>query len=137
MPVRTGLWRCSVVGSLLLATVVALACSSGCGKKIDLVNVSGSVKVKGQPLTHGVVMIKPADGNITSALIQPDGTFTVTDVMPGEVNISINEFVMDRDPSQGAGSKRVAIPEKYKEMETSGLKFTVGPDSQAIDLNLD
>jgi hypothetical protein len=132
----------------ILLTTLAVIGVVGCGGE-RRETIPGTVTLKGQPLPSGVVRIHGPGDRLATAMIQPDGTFTITDVMPGEVQVSVVE-----DPSSSGGGmppppgapaapspapavKRVPIPAKYKDIKTSGLKYTITPGMKELVIKLD
>jgi hypothetical protein len=127
-------------GWCLLVTLVAIVGLAGCaGDKRK--TVRGTVTLKGQPLTSGTVrMFGPGD-QLSTAEIRPDGTFAVTDVPAGEIRVAVVETAgggaaSGTGPGAPAG-KRVRIPDKYKDVKTSGLVYSVdaGTETLAVQLN--
>jgi hypothetical protein len=140
-------YRCAlglvVVGSIGLA----VGCS---GDKRQ--NVTGVVTLDGQPLGEGVVQFLGPGDRLSTARIQPDGTFVATDLVPGD---SIQVAVID-DPERAmarlgkpqakadmppvdqgpAPAKAVAIPKKYKDFKTSGLSYTISPETPTVEVKL-
>jgi hypothetical protein len=135
-----------------LLAVASLAGASGCG---GTATVTGTVSYQGQPVTHGSVTFRSADGAARSAPILADGSYTVEGVHTGEVKVGI----ISRDPDKGRstskkngksstpikmGQKSVPpgkkgdeqkkspvpgwfpLPHNYENPETSGLGCTVG-----------
>jgi hypothetical protein len=132
---------------LAVATLVGLA---GCSPKEKRVNVSGTVTLGGRPLTEGVVQFHGPGDRLSTAKIQPDGTFVATDILPGDnVQVAIiddpdqvmSQMVAPLDGSvppveQKSAAKQVKIPAKYKSFDTSGLSYTVGPMGTQIEIKL-
>ncbi|MDY3553146.1 hypothetical protein R5W24_002238 [Gemmata sp. JC717] len=134
---------------LTVAGVAAvLAAAPGCsGQKPQ--NVSGVVTLNGKPLTSGVVRFHGTGDRMATANIQPDGTFVATDVMPGEVKVAVTESLIaaggaratpNAAKSQGLSApeqpKRVAIPPKYKDVNTSNLNYTITPSMANLEIAL-
>ncbi len=125
--------------------LLCLLVTSGCGGPGDL---SGTVTYKGKPLSTGTVNVVGGDGIICSGIIQDDGTFTVTGLVPGKVQIAVTSINPAKQKSiakpksgmevapKGDGSKWFAIPEQYADFERSGLTFDLerGPNSFPIEL---
>jgi hypothetical protein len=121
-----------------LLGLVAVAAAVGCGgtKKVT---VTGTVSYKGQPVTAGMVQFVGAPGTAPAGgLIKNDGTFTVTDVTPGEVKVS---FLATPPSSKDPPGPKVTtvgdLPEKYRDAEKSGLKYTITPDTTKLDIKID
>jgi len=116
---------------------------SGCSKGIKKVTVSGTVSYKGQPLQSGILKFIGPEGAYSAAAIQPDGTFIITDVVPGEVKVGIMEAPGGTGSSSSPDDKKAAprpkpasLPEKYREPETSGLKYTITPETKELTIDI-
>ena len=67
----------------------------------------------------------------------------MTDVVPGEVKVGIMESPQgsgsssspDEKKPSGARAPAVSLPEKYREPQTSGLTYTITPETK--DLHID
>lgn len=148
-----------VFGLVLLLPLVA-GCSAGEGK------VSGRVLFDGTPLPAGRVTFRPADSRMNSVSVELDEQGNYQAVLPaGEVKVSVDNREWEPQPSLGPGplppglppevqkalgssakpgdggpvraSKRyVKIPERYHELETSELQFTVVRGEMKKDLEL-
>src|SRR5690242_12486783 len=72
---------------LILAAVIG---APGCGKRTA--TVTGKVTYKGEPLKGGIVAFIPPRGGGTAvaADIAEDGTYTATDVLVGEVEVTVD-----------------------------------------------
>lgn len=145
---------------------VALACLpfvlAGCGGRINHGEVSGLVSIDGQPVTAGNVLIVSEDGQWTATgPLHGDGVYSIREAPLGKVRIAVQTLMYrgtavppprvgrpGGDASQ-VGSKGMmlpdpsvrglvyrAIPEKYEQVETSGLSSEVVKGDQRIDLPL-
>lgn len=129
---------------LAALAAVALIAAAGCGPKgVKKVTVSGTVSYKGQSLQSGILKFVGPDGAYSAASIQPDGTYIITDVVPGEVKVGVMEAPGGSGSSSGdtkgsAAPKRpaVSLPEKFREPETSGVKYTITPDTKELAIDL-
>jgi hypothetical protein len=135
---RTFLLRGFSGRALALAALAVVA--AGCAKADKKVTVKGTVTYKGQPLKAGILKFVGSNGAYSAASIQPDGTFIVTDVVPGEVKVGVMEAPQGWGSSSGVKGpppKPPAnpLPAKYREPETSGLKYTIPPSD--TDLKID
>jgi hypothetical protein len=115
--------RCKAVLSGLVCTLLL---SMGCGlsdgrvvKDYKFNPVKGRVFTGDQPMTQGTVEFQPvSDPNFTSAgPIQPDGSFTLTTIMPGKTNSGApeGEYRVMISVPQPPGQRPVGpfrIPEK-------------------------
>src|SRR5262245_7756326 len=134
MPMRfSRIWMLGLVGAALAL--------SGCSKSGPTrVNVKGTVSHNGQRLSSGMLQFTGASG-FSAAVIQPDGTFTITDVLTEEVKVS----VMDTPQSSGSSSLEktaapqrppVQLPEKFRHPEQSGVKYTITEQTKELDIDL-
>jgi hypothetical protein len=115
--------------ALLAAT---LTFAAGCGKPgKKMVNVTGTVSYQGQQLQTGVVKFLAPNGDFATAAIRPDGTFLMTDVVPGEQKVAYVGGPMSVGSSdKGVGKttptpKAVTVPTKFGDPQTSGVTVTV------------
>jgi len=138
-----------IIGSIPLMILLASVCGCGHGT-----NVTGKVIYKGRPVAYGSVIFLCSDKTARSGVIEPDGSYTIEDVPPGDVNIA----VISRDPSKGrsvlrgqkpsqpgknkaASSEKTAkqwfpLPSKFEDPKTSGLGYIVASDSAVHDIDL-
>ena len=128
---------------------LAVLCALGCGSdRPDLVPIRGEVIYSGEPLrdvTQGIVRYTPkASGTAAreaSARIQQDGSFEMTTFQKGD-GVVVGEYshyslcllVTSLDArangkrSSRAAGRKLMIPEKYLEADTSGLSDQVDVD---------
>lgn len=125
---------------------------AGCGGSTNppTVAVGGTVTFKGEPLTSGTVRFNPADpqkGRPAEGQIEKDGRFTLSTykqgdgALAGEYGVSVTSFtdgpkVPAKDKGMGLGDVS-AIPQKYGNPKTSGLKETVAAGKPRSDLALE
>lgn len=133
---------CNFSSHLLGLAVTLFVATSGCSSGIKKVTVSGTVSYKGQPLQSGILKFVGPEGSYSAASVQPDGTFTVTDVVPGEIKVGIMESPAGYGSSSGdkkgparPSAAASSLPQKYREPETSDLKYTITSDTK--DLRID
>lgn len=141
----TTLWPRSFPGRLLgLVAVVAVAGCSGAGG-VKKVTVHGTVSYRGQPLRSGILKFIGPEGAYSAASIQSDGTFIITDVVPGEVKVGIMEAPQgsgsssspdEKKTSSGPKTPPVSLPEKYREPETSGLTYTITSETKELPIDI-
>ncbi|MCS7306512.1 MAG: carboxypeptidase-like regulatory domain-containing protein [Thermoguttaceae bacterium] len=120
----------SRTGIVLLGGV--LACLAGCGKKENLVSVSGTVLLDGKPLNGAVVTFHPVKGGPTGhAKTDASGRFTVMTgtlggIKPGEyiVTVQKTEELTRTDPLAPEKPPALLTPVKYANVKTSPLKYT-------------
>ena len=135
-------YRFSTVFALVaLPGVLVLA---GCSSSKKGFALKGSVSYQGQPLTSGIVRLHMAENRVAMARIQPDGSFEATDLFAGEVKATIEADPMEEmQRRMRAGvrgpmapiPKSTPIPAKYKDVNTSGLVFTI-ESNQPLDIAL-
>ncbi len=128
----------------LLAAVVAVAAASGCsGGTAKKTTVIGTVTYKGERLQSGILRVTGPEGSFATASIRPDGTFTLTDVVPGEVKVGVMEAPRNSSSSDAkpgtpaAPAKRAAqLPANVRDPEKSGLKYTITPDMRELTIDI-
>jgi hypothetical protein len=116
-------------GGLLALVCLAAGCSCSGDRRAV---VRGTVSLDGVPLPYGVVQFHGSAGRVVTAALRSDGTFTATDLPPGEVRVAVVEDIM----TTPKGKNRVQIPAKYKDARTSGLGYTVTPATRNLDIAL-
>jgi hypothetical protein len=130
----------------VLVLIVGISGCSGNKRKV----VYGTITLDGRPLSPCIVRFHGANGYLTTALLQDDGKFSMTDVIPGEykVTIKIDEAVGAGTPEPGSGGKRKRpqpagkgaasrIPAKYLNPTTTDLIFTITPDTDQLAIHLE
>ena len=117
---------------------------AGCGGP-RTAPVSGTVWYNDEPLTNGTVAFLGDDGRGASAMIQEDGTYTIPQAPVGPVKVTVQTFppppsvVPPGTPAKSVKRpwlRYVAIPEHYRDMNRSGLRYVVAPGRQTIDIHL-
>jgi hypothetical protein len=141
------------------ALVFCLLLTGGCGKirhSVEHVNVTGTVKYKGQPVKGGKVAFVTVEGAFASTgVIDPTGKYTISSP-EGEVRISVDNRMLnkqDRGNKQDAARKGAGrpdagepdpvkgvyqpLPTKVYSTDTSGLTYIVTKDaSQTFDIEI-
>jgi hypothetical protein len=117
----------------MAAAIVAV---SGCNKGIQKVTISGTISYKGQPLSSGLLKFVGPEGSTSAAVIQPNGKFIITDVVPGEVKVGVVEAPQGGKTASGAKTAPVDLPEKYRDPEKSGLKYTITPGMSELNIDI-
>jgi hypothetical protein len=125
--------------------VVALLFLSGCGGAYDS-TVTGVVKIDGKNLPRGLVGFHPVSpGPSAYAVIDENGTYAVrtgreSGLPPGEylVTVASNELPATERSAQGGPPPpgKSITPAWYRTKQASGLKFTVKPGKNEINLEL-
>jgi hypothetical protein len=133
---KTLLTRCLVLA-------VAVVTVAGCNKSVKKVTVNGSITYKGQPLQSGIVQFVGSDGGAYSAAsIQPGGNFIMTDVVPGDVKVAVQAAPGGSGSSSGGSDQPaqkgapVNLPDKFRNAETSELKYTITPDTTELKIDI-
>lgn len=114
----------AALGFLILPLLLT---GAGCSDNQRL-TINGSVSYKSQPLQAGIVKFYGPGDHLEMAYIR-DGVFTITDVTPGEIKVTV-----EPDPSRG---KSAPIPKKYADRKTSGLDFTITPKTKELPIKLE
>jgi len=118
---------------LRILPLLALVALTGCGGGSAGLPVSGTVTVKGQPLTKGFVRFVPdaargaSVGTELVGGIGPDGKYDIPNgVPPGwyKVSVATGETVDSTKPY----ATKSAVPARYLRPDTSGLTFEVKPN---------
>jgi hypothetical protein len=114
----------------LLGLVLLLVATSGCGGGDKKLTINGTVTYKGQPISGGMLQFAATQGGApAAAVINKDGTYSMTGVTPGEVKVSITATPGAKLPAD--------LPEKYYDPEKSGLKYTITPNTTQLDIKMD
>jgi hypothetical protein len=140
--------RTRVTSRVGVAAVMSLGCllMSGCGKKVVLVPVAGTVTLDGQPLSKGMVTFMPDLAKGNSAQSAPTGTIDKGNYQlstlgqlgapPGWYKVIIEDAFLEDVSSLPA--KKSAIPLKYRNLRTTDLVVEAAADPKpgAYDLKL-
>ncbi len=149
----------------LLSILAFFAFVAGCGGAGAKGKMSGKVLYSGKPVTGGSVIFRPDAPSENTVIAQIDANGNYTASLPvGPVKIAVDnkdlqplETGLKKQPRpnlpKGAvgGTDKpdprvnpqkppgtyVKIPEKYYEVETSGLTYTVKSGSQNFDIKLE
>jgi hypothetical protein len=118
--------------------VAAWGCSD---KGVQRVTVKGTITYKGQAVPAGILRFIGPGVAYSAAVIQPDGSFIITDVVTGEVKVGVMEGPQSSGSSSGApapGPKTppVSLPDKYRDPEKSGVKYTITPETMQLNIDL-
>jgi hypothetical protein len=122
-------------------------CLIGCGNA----DMSGKVLLDKKPLVFGTVMVLGPDKLPRQCPIAEDGSYSVKDIPPGEVQVAVNTV----DPKsmnknlirrEGVDTKLYGnfdhiqgwfpIPPSYGDYKTSGLTYTLSRGGNAIDIEM-
>ena len=113
--------------AVLLVTTLTLL--TGCGQPTkNVVTVTGTVTYNGQQVKAGIVKFEAPNGDFATAMIGPDGRFTITDVVPGAQKVAYVSGPTSSGSSDGTATnapKAAAVPQKFGDFQTSGVTVTV------------
>lgn len=126
---------------------MALLTLAGCGPKVALYPVTGTVEFRGKALTTGVVAFHHDDGTspIAKGDIQSDGSFTLLTHSPGDGAVAGTYAVTVTSMIPGHGiegqdadyrAPKPLIPLKYMRLLETPLKATVEEKENVIKLSL-
>jgi hypothetical protein len=130
-----------------------LALTAGCsGNKSSKVTVQGKVTYASQPAAGVRITFKGANNDTVSTLTKAGGNYIVTEVPRGEVKVAVETppsmtLYGNRAPAppkgtpviapaEGEVSKATRLPTKYRDPESSGLRYTVEQSNQEINVDL-
>ncbi|HEV3446069.1 MAG TPA: hypothetical protein VG099_15615 [Gemmataceae bacterium] len=148
-----------------LLALLALFALVGCGGSGAQGKLTGKVLYKGKPVTGGSVIFRPssASENTVTARIDPTGNYTAT-VPAGVVKIAVDnrelqppEATAKKEPRpnlpkvgnvpadtpdprvkpQKPAGTYIKLPDKYHDVASSGLSYTVKSGAQNYDINLE
>lgn len=132
--------------SFVLSAFALSAALMGCGGTSNQATVEGVVTLEGAPVPSGSISFVPSGGGTQSyAMSDASGGYEVytgreVGLKPGEYTVTIvarERPVVNQTESGGPAPPGVAItPAWYASPETSGLKFTVAPGANEINLEL-
>jgi hypothetical protein len=132
----------------MLASLFSAA--GGCGSnRLPVAPAEGKIIHQGQPLAFGSVMFQPTKGPPARGVIQPDGSFRLSTygdndgAVIGSHRVRVACFESQK-PSSGGNSAskeiiglgRSLIPERYSNLETSGLRVEVKAANEPFVLDL-
>lgn len=127
-----------------------LGAAGGCGNnRLPIAPAEGNVVYQGQPLAFGSVMFQPTKGPPARGVIQPDGSFQLSTygnndgAVIGSHRVRVACFESqkpssdDNNASSGiVGLGRSLIPERYSNLEASGLRVEVKAANESFVLEL-
>ena len=113
----------------------------GCGQPTKkVVTVTGTVTYEGQKLKSGIVKFVAPNGDFAIGNIGRDGTFIVTDVVPGEQKVGYVAGPQGSGGPEGDKSapteKPVSVPAKFGDPQTSGVTVTVSESGGEVTIDL-
>jgi hypothetical protein len=124
---------------------VSLLATLGCGGSAMESEVSGNVTLDGQPVGPGAIVFAPVDGttNPADGAIQIDGSYFLRTsreegLKSGEYKVSVSVFEQPDVPpgERSTIPAKLVTPQKYADVQSSGLQYTVVPGKNTIDIEL-
>ena len=112
---------------------------AGCESGASLTgSVSGKVTYNGQPLTVGVVtFVSEETGSGASCELDSSGTYSIRSIRTGEYSVSVHISPPTPEATvEVARARRLNIPGKYQDTQTSGLTATVKGGKNTADFSL-
>ena len=111
---------------------MVLVCLAGCGKKENVVSVSGTVLLDGKPLEGATVTFHPVkSGAVGHGKTDASGRFTIMTgslqgVKPGEYIVTVQKTgeIPKGDPLAPEAPPPMLTPPQYANVKTSPLKYT-------------
>lgn len=129
------------VAALLAVVTLAAGCGGGGGVQ-KAKEIRGVVTYKGEKLSSGTVRFLSANNEVAFGRVLPDGTYIITDVVPGEVKIGVQQGGEPKNVGDSSGKPvpkqtkpPVVLPAKYHDPATSGVVKTV--DTSTRELNIE
>lgn len=128
--------RIAAICCCLLPLLIGCADSQG--------ELKGSVSYKGTPLNSGSILFQCEAGPVESVEIQGDGTYVIAGLPKGPAKISVQvskppqpgpDGVITNEPGTYEPNP-VLIPQKFGNVETSGLSVEVEGAQQTFDIAL-
>lgn len=126
----------------LLASLPMIACLLGCADSPPV--VTGTVTLDGKPLTTGVVQFNAGRKHAGTASIAADGSYRVIidragSPASGEFSVSVTAREPSTPHPQGGPPTPgdLLTPQRYADAATSGLRFTLHPGENAINIKLE
>jgi hypothetical protein len=155
-------WQAIAIAMGVAGTIVILGCGGDESGLARRYSVSGKVTYKGEPVSKGTISFQPvkppypegraAEGTISNGNYSLSTAGGGDGALPGEYKVIVIASTLDLSElakktggmiHQGEAEHKKAIaeakslvPVKYNKAETTDLKATVEPKSQAIDFDL-
>ncbi|QDS98189.1 carboxypeptidase-like regulatory domain-containing protein [Adhaeretor mobilis] len=113
--------------------LVACVCG-GCGPQgPPMGSISGTVTYEEQPLKAGVVtFVNEKIGTGSSAELDSSGNYHIPSLQVGEYTVAVHNW----PPPPGGKFVKLNIPEKFQDLETSGLTKSVEEGENKADFSL-
>lgn len=121
-------WMCLTLGLVFLSTLV------GCGN--GEAQVSGVVRLNGEPLAEGDIIFEEADKSKTPAAGKIVAGKYALNVLPGNkvVRINASRPTAKPDPVMGSAARESAIAKEFNERSTLKVEIKSGANR---DVNFD
>ena len=104
--------------------------AAGCGG--NNATISGKVTYKGRAVASGAVVVRNPDNTASKGAIQPDGTYAVSGVARGRVQIG----VLSARPEKERMRDGFALPRQYGKPGVSGLECEVTGSRVTHDIEM-
>lgn len=147
------MYRISNVGfsfkAVLTAAVLFLCGCDGTRIRPSVDKVSGTVRLNDKIVNYGSVIFRDANGQERKVFIDSNGNYSVVNPPLGEVRVMVRTgppptAIVAAPASGGAkspapvadGFKRILLPAKYADPDTTDLLYTVGSGEHEFDINM-
>ena len=125
--------RWPILFGLVVSVCVCAGCESG-GPPMG--SISGKVTYEGQPLAADsqgfVTIVNDKTGSGASAVLDASGNYHIPSVRIGEYTVCVHSM----PPPPGGEWIKLDIPDKYQDLESSGLTATVKEGKNIADFGL-
>lgn len=128
-------------GGVALVCITVAGCGGGGGAQ-KAKEIRGFVSYKGEKLSSGTVRFMSASNEVAFAVVQPDGSYIITDVVPGEVKIGVQQGNEPKSVGDSSGKPAakptkppVVLPLKFHDPATSGMVKTVDASTRQLDID--
>jgi hypothetical protein len=134
--------RCFHIAAAICA--VGLVTLASCSKSSQESQVSGNVTLDGKSIGPGMTVFTPVgDGKPATGSIESDGSYTLLTGREAGLTagtykamVSIRELPKNMKPGDRPPPGKLLIPEKYEQVDTSGLQYEVKPGRNTIDIEM-
>ncbi len=126
---RPNSWTRLLWVHLLWAGPLCMTALLGCAETTESAVVRGTVTFRGKQLDHGSLRFFGADGRPISCVIQQDGSYEIS-LPAGNFQVGVSSPPLrpaNSDPKDDTPPPpdRNALPERYSQIASSGLKLSV------------